>query len=158
MSALEFDVTAQNKRAGRTVKFTPERMDQIQNLVEHGHNREEIAAIIGCTVGSLQVTCSRFGISLRRIDPRRAPMTVDDDTSGNGKRRLEPSDFAPQKQTQPGKFSLRAIYNNRTYDIPLPLDHDTFAMLAVCAELRGMRLGELIAHILAQGVAAEIER
>jgi hypothetical protein len=51
---------------GRSIKFTPERIQQIKNLVERGKSREEIAALIGVTVGSLQVTCSRLGISLRR--------------------------------------------------------------------------------------------
>ena len=51
---------------GRPIKFTPERIQQIKNLVERGKSREEIAELIGATVGSLQVTCSRLGISLRR--------------------------------------------------------------------------------------------
>jgi hypothetical protein len=51
---------------GRQIKFTPERIQQIRNLVERGKSREEIAELIGVTVGSLQVTCSRLGISLRR--------------------------------------------------------------------------------------------
>jgi hypothetical protein len=51
---------------GRQVKFSPERIQQIKNLVERGKSREEIAELIGVTVGSLQVTCSRLGLSLRR--------------------------------------------------------------------------------------------
>ena len=51
---------------GRQTKFTPERISQIVNLVERGKSREEIAELVGVTVGTLQVTCSRFGISLRR--------------------------------------------------------------------------------------------
>jgi hypothetical protein len=51
---------------GRSIKFTPERFEQIRNLVERGMSREQIAETIGVTVGSLQVTCSRLGISLRR--------------------------------------------------------------------------------------------
>ena len=31
-----------------------------------GASREEIASLLGVTVGSLKVTCSRLGISLRR--------------------------------------------------------------------------------------------
>src|SRR5262245_35294404 len=50
----------------RQTKFTPERIRQIVNLVERGKSREEIAELVGVTVGTLQVTCSRFGISLRR--------------------------------------------------------------------------------------------
>jgi Helix-turn-helix domain of resolvase len=50
----------------RQKKFTPERIQQIKNLVEQGTSREKIAELIGVTVGSLQVTCSRLGISLRQ--------------------------------------------------------------------------------------------
>src|SRR5262245_5436134 len=63
-------------RSARTVKFTPERMQQIRNLVERGKSREEISETIGVTVGLLQVTCSRFGISLRK--PLRQPVVNDE--------------------------------------------------------------------------------
>jgi hypothetical protein len=49
-------------RRGR--QSTPERLQQIRNLVERGKSREEIAELIGVTVGSLQDTCLRFGIGL----------------------------------------------------------------------------------------------
>jgi hypothetical protein len=51
---------------GKPTKFTPERLQQIINLVERGKSRDEIAEILGVTAGSLQVTCSKMGISLRR--------------------------------------------------------------------------------------------
>ena len=41
-------------------------IQQITNLVERGKSREEIAELIEVTIDSLQVTCSRLGISLRR--------------------------------------------------------------------------------------------
>ena len=50
----------------KPIKFTPERLQQIKNLVERGKSRDEIADILDVTVGSLQVTCSKMGISLRR--------------------------------------------------------------------------------------------
>jgi hypothetical protein len=59
-------ITAHVLTRGRQTKFTPERIQQIRNLVERGKSREEIAELIGVTVGSLQVTCSRLGVSLRR--------------------------------------------------------------------------------------------
>ena len=62
MARLSSQVPA---RGGRR-KFTPERIQQIRNLVERGKSRVEIAELIEVTVGSLQVTCSRLGISLRR--------------------------------------------------------------------------------------------
>ena len=55
----------------RPTKFTPERIEQIKNLVASGKTRDEIAASVGVTIGSLQVTCSKLGISLRR--PRLNP-------------------------------------------------------------------------------------
>ena len=58
---------------GRRVKFTPERIQQIRNLVEQGKSREEIAEWIGVTVRSLTVTCSRLAISVRRLDSSRSP-------------------------------------------------------------------------------------
>ena len=51
---------------GRRFKFTPERIEQIKNLVERGKSGGEIAELVGVTVGSLRVTCSRLGISLRQ--------------------------------------------------------------------------------------------
>jgi hypothetical protein len=64
---------------GRPTKYTPERIQQIKNLVAQGKSREEIAGLIGVTVGSLQVTCSKLGISLRR--PRINPQN---DLPGQG--------------------------------------------------------------------------
>jgi DNA-binding NarL/FixJ family response regulator len=58
---------------GRRVKFTPERAQQIRNLVEQGKSREEIAELIGVTVRSLKVTCSRLAISVRRPDSSDPP-------------------------------------------------------------------------------------
>ena len=60
------ELTTQVLARGRQTKFTPERIQQIKNLVERGKSREEIAELIGVTLGSLQVTCSRLGVSLRR--------------------------------------------------------------------------------------------
>ena len=53
------EVATQLPTRGRPIKFTPERIQQVRNLVERGKSREEIAELIGATVGSLQVTCSR---------------------------------------------------------------------------------------------------
>jgi hypothetical protein len=47
-------------------KFTPEKIQQIINLVERGTSPAEIAEIIGVTLGTLKTTCSKFHISLRR--------------------------------------------------------------------------------------------
>jgi hypothetical protein len=51
---------------GRPIKVTPERMQQISNLVERGKSPDQIAEIIGITTDTLQVACWKLGISLRR--------------------------------------------------------------------------------------------
>jgi hypothetical protein len=71
----------------RSIKFTPERLQQIKNLVERGKSRDEIADILDVTVGSLQVTCSKMGISLRRpridngVGVLRKPTPLSENTS-----------------------------------------------------------------------------
>ena len=47
---------------GRRVKFTPQVIEKIKELVAEGLSRDEIANRLGVIVGSLQVTCSRLGI------------------------------------------------------------------------------------------------
>ena len=57
------EATAQRRHS----KFTPEGIQQIKDdLVARGETCQQIATIIGVTVGTLKVTCSRLGISLRR--------------------------------------------------------------------------------------------
>lgn len=163
----EFDVSIPpgGPRLGRTIKFTPERMDQIRNLVERGTSREAIAAIIGCTVGSLQVTCSKAGISLRvprsgtsmTLPAKRQPPLLPaetiggDNDNGNGNGHV----LAPVTQMPKARgvsCVLRLRYGTHTYDLPLPLGDGTIAALALTAEMNGMRMGELIAAILNKSV------
>ena len=44
----------------RRTKFTPQNIRQIINLVERGTSPEQIADIIGVTLGTLRVTCSKL--------------------------------------------------------------------------------------------------
>ena len=63
-------------RRGAT-KFTPQAVQKIKELVAKGVSRDEIANQLDVTVGSLQVTCSRLGISLRRNQNGLACYTLD---------------------------------------------------------------------------------
>jgi hypothetical protein len=51
--------------------FTDLVVRRIPRLVDEGLSAAEIAEIIGCTVGTLRVRCSQFGLSLRRKSPDR---------------------------------------------------------------------------------------
>src|SRR3954452_20079842 len=50
----------------RATKFCPANVQKIKDWVAEGISREEMAERLDVTLGSLQVTCSRLGISLRR--------------------------------------------------------------------------------------------
>jgi hypothetical protein len=95
---------------GRRVKFTPERVQQIRNLVERGKSREEIAELIGVTVGSLQVSCSKLGISLRRVVLDNGMRLLRRDGPHNGTSTYSPSRLVavplPPMSGQPQQNSL----------------------------------------------------
>ena len=169
---------------GRQTKFTPERIQQIRNLVERGKSREEIAELIGVTLGSLQVTCSRLGVSLRRpvfntgtgLLRRGAPGPNGtgnhhpDDGSNSVILHLtkewpeQNSQSAPVEQAQTptphqerakkmnevgsASFAIRMRYKGEERTTELPLTHDVISQLAFEAELRNMRIGELIGELM----------
>jgi hypothetical protein len=177
------EFTTQVLARGRPTKFTPERIQQIRNLVERGKSREEIAELIGVPVGSLQVTCSRLGVSLRRrifntgtgLLRRAAPGPNETanhhaDASKGAILQLikgrpeQNSQSAPVKQGQTptphqerakrinevglANFAIRMRYKGEERATELPLTHDMIRQLAFEAELRNMRIGELIGELM----------
>jgi hypothetical protein len=126
---------------GRPIKFTPERLEQIKNLVERGMSREQIAETIGVTVGSLQVTCSRVGISLRRRQ------------GNNG---VAP---APRKMPKPRpepKLAVRMRYQNRERLIELPLASDTIGRLAIEAHFLNLSVGQMTVQLIMAAIKADM--
>ena len=61
---------------GRRRKFTPGNIQKIKDWVAQGISREVTAKSLDVSIGSLQVTCSRLGISLRipKMFERRRPV------------------------------------------------------------------------------------
>lgn len=194
---------------GRPTKFTPERIQQICNLVERGRTREEIAEIIGVTTGTLQVTCSKLGISLRRprfdigtgllpqhqslrrptFDMGPGPLRQQSrhcEWTATNRTEQQPSDSEAQsegvrpqsaagprptsgtvpaagapvgdspvsecngklKDGQPAVFAIQMEYKGQERSTGLPLDEDMIGQLALEAEIRGMRIGELVAALI----------
>jgi hypothetical protein len=165
--------TTQLSTRGRLIKFTPERIQQIRNLVERGKSREEIAELIDVTVGSLQVTCSRLGISLRRpvfdtqagLLRRRGPHfnKVPPDRAGGVP--IRPTEEQPQSgpgeqvqpttpaQERPHKvdsvhLALRMQYRGDERTKELPLTQDMIGQLAFEAQFRNMSIGGLVGELL----------
>jgi hypothetical protein len=177
---------AEPRSRGRPTKFTPERMQQITNLVERGKTREEIAEIIGVTTGTLQVTCSKLGISLRRprfdtgtgllqlrrppshrsafpnqLNSHRASMMTAPVNGYQAVSEAGPTEEAadltiPHRDARPERsnghalahFAIRMAYKGEERSTSLPLDQEMIRQLAMEAEFRGMRMGELVAALI----------
>jgi hypothetical protein len=163
MQTEELATQLTNSR-GRPIKFTPERLQQIRNLVERGNSREEIAELIGATVGSLQVTCSRLGISLRRVVfdngmglPRRVPLPP---ISGQPQQNSQSGPVEQPQATTPheerartdemglANLALRMKYRGHERTKELPLTQDMIGQLAFEAQFRNMSIGGLVGELL----------
>jgi len=171
-------VYPQLRTRGRETKFTPERLQQIRNLVERGKRREEIAELIGVTVGSLQVTCSRLGISLRRpiFDTgtgllRRGGPRSNHEMHNPGHSGDVPSQPTEQQHNSQGaeaqaqgatphqerartdeagaaNFAIKMQYRSEERTAELPLTQDMIRQLAFEAQFRDMSIGELVGELI----------
>ena len=160
MQTEAFATQLTNSR-GRQIKFTPERLQQIRNLVERGRSREEIAELIGATVGSLQVTCSRLGISLRRSKEmdllRRVPLPP---ISGQPQQNSQSGPVEQPQATTPheerartdkmglANLALGMKYRGDEQTSELPLTQDMIWQLAFEAQFRNMSIGEFVGELL----------
>ena len=160
------ELTTQLPTRGRKIKFTPERLQQVRNLVERGKSREEIAELMGVTVGSLQVTCSRLGISLRRVDSGPHSNTRTSTYTPSGGVPLPPIKEQPQQNSQSGpaeqrhqeraiknevdlaNLALRMQYRGNERTTELLLTQDMIWQLAFEAQFRDMSIGELVGELL----------
>jgi len=125
---------------GRSIKFTPERFEQIRNLVERGMSREQIAETIGVTVGSLQVTCSRHGISLKR--PKL----------NNGVAHAPRSRNDTPAQDRRAQLALRLRYRGIDRIVELHLSEGVLGWLAIEAHFRNLSIGDLTAKLIIAGL------
>jgi len=143
---------------GRRVKFTPQVIENIKEFVAQGISRDEIANRLGVTLGSLQVTCSRMGISLRRIilpngsgrhtaDVRGripAPGSV-----GIAHTREQKEVSQPAARTAPSAtfaVTIRDRGKEQTSEIPLP--SPAIEVLTLEAMSRDLNIAELIGQVL----------
>jgi hypothetical protein len=172
-----------NVLRGRPTKFTPERIEQIRGLVALGKSREEIAGLLGVTVGSLQVTCSKLGISLRprRLEaqlnlPNHGVPRYGDSTKVNSMRftfeqvdevlqrtqEEEPGAPRPDEIERPqvdgANLALKMHYRNREQILPLHLSNELISALALEAQIREMSLGQLVGAIIEGAMTEGVSR
>jgi hypothetical protein len=124
----------------RRKKFTADNIARIKDWVAQGVDRDEIANRLEVSVGSLQVTCSRLGISLRK--------------SANAaiKPRIVPEGVHPS----PAKFVLLLKAQNREVAFDLRLHAGLIEELALEASVRGQSVADLIGTILSQVVRKDL--
>jgi hypothetical protein len=157
---------------GRQLKFTPERVQQIKNLVERGKSREEIAQLIGVTVGSLQVTCSRLGVSLRQPTFKNGTGPLPSPSRGGDGAWLQLNKERPEQNSRSGpveqaqapmpwqewakratdaggaSFAIKMVYRGEERTTELPLTQDMIGQLAFEAAFRNVTIGELIGQLI----------
>ena len=131
----------------RATKFCSANVQKIKDWVAEGISREEIAKSLGATVGSLQVTCSRLGISLRSRDLSsvKAP----------GRERLVSSPSAPsivgQMQAGRPRLYIALECNGRRQTTELPLT-TAIGQLKLEAEMRKLSMGQLLAEVATMAI------
>jgi hypothetical protein len=175
---------------GRPTRFTPERIQQIKNLVERGKSREDIAELVGVTVGSLAVACSKLGISLRRrminngVRLPRPRTRVSDGGStaslqgcmaasqseqqvaastleheiGAGEAGTPSQDRSQAEKIASAEFAIRMDYKGVECTAELALTADMITHLALEAEFRNLRIGDLIRDIILSTVKNDLFR
>jgi hypothetical protein len=131
-----------NPAKGRR-KFTPQVIEKIKEFVAEGISREEIGSRLGVTVGSLQVTCSKLGISLRRIIL----------PNGSG-RHVRIGHVGEQKEvSQPeAKFAITMRYRGKEQTADIPLSSAALDVLAFEATSRDLAIAELLGQILVAAI------
>jgi hypothetical protein len=139
---------------GRRVKFTPQVIEQIKGFVAVGTSREEIANRVGVTVGSLQVTCSRLGISLRRIiltNGRTADVRLGSVGIAHVREQKEVS--LPAAGAAPlAKFEIMMRCGGREKATDIPLPFPAVETLALEATSRDLAIADLVGQILVAAI------
>lgn len=154
---------------GRPVKFTPQAIEKIKDLMAQGASRDEIANLLEVTIGSLQVTCSRLGISLRRNSLRNgsahraldgrgrsipAPGAV-----GIASVREQKTEEVPQTAVDAAplpKIAIRMRYRGNEIATDVPLTSDAITALALDAVSRDLGIAELVGQILAAAIKKDM--
>ena len=131
----------------RATKFCPANVQKIKDWVAEGISREEIAKSLGVTLGSLQVTCSRLGISLRRRDLLSS--------KGPGRPRTVSSPSAPsivgQMQAGRPRLYIALECNDRRQTTELPL-RTAIGQLKLEADIRKLSMSQLLAEVATMAI------
>jgi hypothetical protein len=158
MSSVASAAARGNKVPFRPRKFTPENIARIKDWVAQGVGRDEIANRLEVTIGSLQVTCSKLGISLRKGSSANGNGAI----QSLGAVQSSIDHTHPRDHPARPKFTLLIQKQSRQAAFDLPLNQNLIEQLALEASVRALTIGSLIGKILTQAMEkhlpAEIPR
>jgi hypothetical protein len=146
---------------GRRVKFTPQVIENIKEFVAQGISRDEIANRLGVTAGSLQVTCSRLGISLRRISLSNGSRHTADvrgriparGSVGIAHVRQQKEVSQPAARAVPSaKFAITMRHRGKEQTSDIELPSRAIEALALEAMSRDLDIAELIGQVLVAAI------
>jgi hypothetical protein len=126
-------------------KFTPANIARIKEWVAQGVGRDEIANRLEVTVGSLQVTCSKLGISLRKRS-----LTKGNGAIAHGLVQRSTEHVPEAAHFAQAKFTLVLERQNTQVTFDLPLRAGLIEQLVLHASVRGESVVDLIGKILSQ--------
>jgi len=138
-------------RSGRpTRKFTPANIQKIKDWVAQGMGREDIAKSLDVTVGSLQVTCSRLGISLRRRD--NAPCVRVESRAFVSNGRVYAGHLQQEPNSRRAKIQLVLQSHGMEQATDLPFTTSDIGRLGVEASAQNLGLTDLMSQVLTQAL------
>ena len=138
-------------RAGRrATKFAPANLQKIKDWVAEGISREEIAKSLGVTVGSLQVTCSRLGISLRTRQYSNGSGSHWVGTVGRPHIANQPPMIGHMRVD--GQFQISLERGGMRRVTALPLTAHDIAQLALAAAVRNVGMTQLLTEIVTTAI------
>ena len=162
-AAVTMTNASSSARGRRAVKFTPQAIEKIKEFVTEGISRDEIATRLGVTVGSLQVTCSRLGVSLRRIILTNGSgrhtanvrgRTIPTPCSVGITHVREQKDVAePAARAAPGaQFAITMRYQGKEQTTDVPLLSPAIGVLALEAMSRDSDIAGLVGQVLVAAI------
>jgi hypothetical protein len=160
---------AGRKGAGRrgATKFTPQAVQKIKELVAQGISRDEIANLLDVIVGSLQVTCSRLGISLRRNQNGLARYTLDSGgrtIPARGSigivdlhvRKTGEVSQAAANEAPLAKYALTMSHQGKELATNIPLTSRAIEGLALEATFQDLGITQLLGQMLVAAIKKDI--
>jgi hypothetical protein len=130
------------KGAGRrgATKFTPQAIGKIKELVAQGVSRDEIANQLDVPVGSLQVTCSKLGVSLRRKQEHKT----------------EKLSQVAAPEAPLAKYALTMSHQGKELATNIPLTSRAIEGLALEATFQDLGITQLLGQMLVAAIKKDI--